>query len=331
MTSGSGTGGESPTLLDRHCCYRTGFYHYGVDFGEFSRLFYERKVRLHAYCDAIDGNKEHFEGKVVLDVSCGSGVLALAAARAGAKRVYAVETTDLAETANELVSTDGSEQYVTVIQSTVEDLQLPEKVDIIVSDCMGDFFLRESAIGNVLLARDKFLESDGAVYPSHVELFLAPVTSSRTLTRACSVDVTEPSQLLGAPVMVKKIDMLSATLTELSGHINQFETTANASGSLDLFVGWFKLLFEGSPFSPGLVHVDLDTGPRHDSEYCWRQEGFPLQQSVGVSAGDTMTYNLEVPVSAFFQYADLTCSVRSPGQPDEEIRWCRGTIPIDTA
>ena len=88
-------------------------------------MFYERKVRLDAYCDAILGNKEHFEGKVVLDVSCGSGVLSLAAARAGAKRVYAVETTDLAETANELVSIDGSGQYVTVIQSTVEDLQLP--------------------------------------------------------------------------------------------------------------------------------------------------------------------------------------------------------------
>ena len=196
---------------------------------------------------------------------------------------------------------------------------------------MGDFFLSESAIGSVLLARDKFLESDGAVYPSHVELFLAPVTSSRMLTRACNIGVAEPSQLLGAPVMVKKIDMLRATLTELTGHINQFETTANASGILNLFVGWFKLLFEGSPFSPGLVHVDLDTGPRHDSEYCWRQEGFPLQHSVGVSAGDTITYNLEVPVSAFFQYADLTCCVRSPGQPDEEIRWCRGTIPIDTA
>ena len=139
----SGTGGESPTLLDRHCCYRTGFYHYGVDFGEFSILFYERKLRLRAYCDAIDGNKEHFEGKVVLDVSCGSGVLSLAAARAGAKRVYAVEATDLAKTANELVSIDGSGQYVTVIQSTVEDLQLLEKVDIIVSDCMiawGTFF-----------------------------------------------------------------------------------------------------------------------------------------------------------------------------------------------
>ena len=324
MTSSSGTK-ESPTLLDRHCCYRTAFYRYGMDFGDVT------VDRLDAYCDAILGNKEHFEGKVVLDVGCGSGVLALAAARAGAKRVYAVEATDLAETANELVSIDGSEQYVTVIQSTLEDLQLPEKVDIIVSDCMGDFFLSESAIGNVLLARDKFLESDGAVYPSHVELFLAPVTSSRTLTRACNVGVTEPSQLLGAPVMVKKIDMLSATLTEFTGHINQIEITANASGSLDLFVGWFKLLFEGSPFSPGLVHVDLDTGPRHDSEYCWRQEGFPLQQSVGVSAGDTMTYNLEVPVSAFFQYAELTCSIRSPGQPDEEIRWCRGTIPLDTA
>lgn len=44
-----------------------------------------------AYHDAVMRNKAQFEGKVVLDVGTGSGILAIWAAQAGARKVYAVE------------------------------------------------------------------------------------------------------------------------------------------------------------------------------------------------------------------------------------------------
>ena len=53
-------------------------------------------VRMRAYHNAIMMNKSLFEGKVVLDVGTGSGVLAIWAAQAGAAKVYAVEFTDMA-------------------------------------------------------------------------------------------------------------------------------------------------------------------------------------------------------------------------------------------
>ena len=42
-------------------------------------------------------------GKIVLDVGTGSGILAIWAAQAGAKKVYAVEATKMAEHARRLV------------------------------------------------------------------------------------------------------------------------------------------------------------------------------------------------------------------------------------
>lgn len=50
-------------------------------------------VRTLAYRKAIVDNKHLFEGKIVLDVGCGTGILSMFAAKAGAKHVYAVRST----------------------------------------------------------------------------------------------------------------------------------------------------------------------------------------------------------------------------------------------
>lgn len=80
-----------------------------------------------------------FIGKVVLDVGTGSGVLSIWAAQAGAAKVYAVEYTDMANHARKLVETNGLSDIIEVIQSSVEDLNLPCQVDIIVSEWMGTY------------------------------------------------------------------------------------------------------------------------------------------------------------------------------------------------
>jgi protein arginine N-methyltransferase 1 len=68
---------------------------------------------------------------VVLDVGTGSGILAIWSAQAGARKVYAVEATNVAEHARELVRANGVADIVEVIQGTMEDIVLPEK---------GEFF-----------------------------------------------------------------------------------------------------------------------------------------------------------------------------------------------
>ena len=52
----------------------------------------------------------------------------------------------------------------------MEDVTLPTKVDIIVSEWMGYLLVRESMLDSVIFAREKFLKKGGALYPSHARL-----------------------------------------------------------------------------------------------------------------------------------------------------------------
>ena len=105
-----------------------------------------------------------FKDKIVLDIGCGTGILSIFAARAGAKHVYGIEFADIADYAQEIVKVNNLTDKVTIIKSKVEEAVLPvEKVDIIISEWMGYFLIYESMLDTVLYARDKWLKPDGYV------------------------------------------------------------------------------------------------------------------------------------------------------------------------
>ena len=66
----------------------------------------EDHKRTGAYHQAILNNRSSFQDKAVLDVGTGSGILAIFAAQAGARKVYAVEATDMAKVAKRLVDSN---------------------------------------------------------------------------------------------------------------------------------------------------------------------------------------------------------------------------------
>jgi len=130
---------------------------------------------MQAYYDAIFKNVGCFKDKVVLDVGTGTGILAIWSAQAGATKVYAVEATDMAQKAQKLVTANNVGEKVVLIQGKIEDVEIPEKVDIIISEWMGLFLLRESMLDSVLFARDKWLKPGGSLYPSHATMYLAAI------------------------------------------------------------------------------------------------------------------------------------------------------------
>lgn len=123
-------------------------------------------VRTRTYQRSIEDNPEDFKDKIVLDIGCGTGILSIFAARAGAKHVYAVENAEIAIFAREIIKKNGLESKITVLKGKMEEVVLPvEKVDIIISEWMGYFLLYESMLDCVLWARDKYLVKGGKMLP----------------------------------------------------------------------------------------------------------------------------------------------------------------------
>ena len=150
-------------------------------FGSYSSFYIHEEmlkdtVRTRAYQNAIEGNPFDFKDKIVMDIGCGTGILSIFAARAGAKHVYAIENAEIALYAVEIIKRNGLSDKITVIKGKMEEITLPvPQVDIIISEWMGYFLLYESMLDSVLWARDKYLVKGGKMLPDKVEMYIAAV------------------------------------------------------------------------------------------------------------------------------------------------------------
>ena len=121
------------------------------------------RVRTEAFRRTIDAVVR--PGDIVLDLGAGTGILSLFAARAGAARVYAVERTTVAVLAQELAAANGVAETVQVIHGDIMDIELPERVDVIVSEWLGGFGIDEGMLVPVIAARDRWLKPGASCPP----------------------------------------------------------------------------------------------------------------------------------------------------------------------
>ena len=131
------------------------------------------RIRTEAFRRAIDSVVH--PGDIVLDVGAGSGILSMFAAQAGAARVYAVERTTVAVLAQELAAANGLAEIVQVIHGDVMDVEIPERVDVIVSEWLGGFGIDEGMLAPVIAARDRWLKPGGVMIPRSVTAWAALV------------------------------------------------------------------------------------------------------------------------------------------------------------
>ena len=149
------------------------------------QLMLEDLKRTGLYQQGIVGNRRDFEDKVVLDVGAGTAILSLFAAQAGAKKVYAIEGTTAAEYARTLVAHSEFADRIEVIQGRLDRIDLPSKVDVIISEPWGFFLFHERMIEAFVEARDRFLRPGGRVFPSSAELLVAPFTDGELYDWRC--------------------------------------------------------------------------------------------------------------------------------------------------
>lgn len=113
------------------------------------------------------------QNKVVLDVGAGSGILSFFAVQAGAAKVYAIEASNMAQYAEQLVNSNNVQEKIFVMPGKIEEVELPEKVDIIISEPMGYMLFNERMLETYLHAR-KWLKPGGRMFPTHGDLHIAP-------------------------------------------------------------------------------------------------------------------------------------------------------------
>lgn len=119
-------------------------------------------------------------GDVVVDIGTGSGVLAVAAARAGARHVYAIEATDIADVAERVVMANGLDDTVTVVRGWSTLVDLRERADVLVSELIGSEPLEEAILETTLDARVRLLEPHARLVPHALILQATPLLIPRS-------------------------------------------------------------------------------------------------------------------------------------------------------
>jgi SAM-dependent methyltransferase len=103
---------------------------------------------------------------VVLDIGTGTGLLAMLACKAGASRVYAVESSPIVAHARALAAHNGFDTRITFFEQSSLTLTLPERVDVIVSDVRGVLPFAGGNLTTLIDARTRFLKAGGRMVPA---------------------------------------------------------------------------------------------------------------------------------------------------------------------
>uniref|UniRef100_A0A8C6L635 Protein arginine N-methyltransferase 3 n=1 Tax=Nothobranchius furzeri TaxID=105023 RepID=A0A8C6L635_NOTFU len=298
-TSKSGELGAVAKLReDEDEAYFSSYGHYSIH-----EEMLKDKVRTESYRDFMYRNAEVFRDKVVLDVGCGTGILSMFAARSGAKKVIAVDQSEIIYQAMDIVRSNNLEDKITLIKGRIEDIKLPvEKVDIIISEWMGYFLLYESMLDSVLYARDLYLADGGSVYPDLCNISLVAVGDiqkhqdriafwddvygfnmacmKKAVVHDAVAEVVNADTLISEPTVIQTIDCNTVCLSELEFTTDfclKILNTADCTQSCAHSVFNVSLLCQ----------VMFSTGPQATKTH-WRQTVFLLEKPLFVQAGDEL-------------------------------------------
>ena len=98
------------------------------------------------------------------------------AVKAGAKHVVGVDMSTIIDKAKEIVERNGMTSKITLLQGKMEEVKMPfTTVDIIISEWMGYFLLYESMLDTVLYARDRYLSTEGKIFPDRATIYTAGI------------------------------------------------------------------------------------------------------------------------------------------------------------
>ncbi|XP_022100199.1 histone-arginine methyltransferase CARMER-like [Acanthaster planci] len=269
-------------------------------------------IRTSTYQKAMLQNSDDFRNKIVLDMGAGSAILSFFAIQAGAKKVYAIEASTIAEHAQKLVEANNLADRIKILAGKIEEVQVPEQVDIIISEPMGYMLFNERMLESYLHAK-KFLKPAGKMFPTIGELHCAPfsddaiymeqftkanfwyqqsfhgVNLTRLREEALQEYLRQPIvdtfdiRICLARSQKYTVDFLKAHETDLHRIEIPLCFVAHASGAVHGLAFWFDVAFCGT-----MQTVWLSTAPTEPLTH-WYQVRCLLRAPIYIKQGQSMS------------------------------------------
>ncbi len=246
-------------------------------------------------------------GDIVADIGCGTGILTLLACRAGARHVYAIDEGPIIELAKLIIGKNGYADRVTFINHLSTRARLPEAVDVIISETIGNYGAEEQILPTLWDARRRWLKPGGKIIPQALDLYCAPIAwpedePALSVWRqpVCGFDFSpglafavnqqysrrlSPQHVLAEGSCYCRVDLTPAalaggTLPKVAGTVS-FRVTQ--PGVMHGIGGWFKAWLTES--------IVLTNSP-HALPTSWGQRCLPIAEPCPVAAGDEVEVTL---------------------------------------
>jgi SAM-dependent methyltransferase len=275
---------------------------------EYHRVLLADRVRnaaLHAALQQVI-----VKGKTtVADIGAGTGFLGFLAAKLGAQRVDFYEVAEIAAIARKLLRHNRlSNCRIAQVHST--DVAEPDRVDLVISETLGNYPFEENIIATLNDARERFLKPGGTIIPAAVEQFVCPVIGERLYSELATWDEVGygldfapamamslnniyvrwlmPADLLDDGAAAKAWDQVRfdrKNKTTRSGEVEW--RVARPVTIYGLALWWVAELAEG---------VHLSTGPL-DPRTHWEQLYLPALEPIALAPGETLRARLKSTTS----------------------------------
>lgn len=289
--------------------YFDSYAHFGIH-----EEMLKDEVRTLTYRNAIYQNKHLFKDKVVLDVGSGTGILAMFAAKAGAKHVIGIEFSNIAQQSMQIIRDNRLDHVISIVQGKVEEItDLPhgiEKVDVIISEWMGYCLFYESMMNTVLVARDRWLQPDtGVLFPDRASLYLCAIEDRqykddkinwwdnvygfnmssirRVAISEPLVDVVDPNQVVTNSVLLKEVDLYTVRVEDLAWEAD-FALNCARNDYVQALVAFFTIEFTKCHKPTG-----FSTAPEQHYTH-WKQTVFYMEESITVKRNEQICGSFSV-------------------------------------
>ncbi|XP_039283339.1 protein arginine N-methyltransferase 1-like isoform X1 [Nilaparvata lugens] len=279
--------------------YFDSYAHFGIH-----EEMLKDEVRTLTYRNSMYHNKHLFKGKIVLDIGCGTGILSMFAAKAGAARVIGIDCSNIVEYAKQIVEANQLADVVTIIKGKVEEVSLPDGidgVDIIISEWMGYCLFYESMLDTVLYARDKWLRPDGLLFPDRAALYVTGIEDRQYKDEKINwwdevygfdmsairkvaiseplIDVVDPKQVVTNSCMLKEVDLYTVTKDDLN-FSSPFHLQVRRNDYIQALVTFFTI-----EFTKCHKRIGFSTAPEAPYTH-WKQTVFYFDDYITVKKGE---------------------------------------------